>query len=91
VARYKTQPGISDLKHLQKFVFDAYHPFQITDFGGYFGFAMASPTLQHIAFTSKRVWDDNRPRKIRGTEILISEECESMIRSAFGPYMVISF
>jgi hypothetical protein len=91
--KYKTGPCIGDLKNLQKFTVETHGDLGFgldiifTDIGGSLGFAMASPTLQHIGIRR----EDYRivpPYLIRSTS-LVSSECESLIRTALGAYAVI--
>jgi hypothetical protein len=88
--KYKTQPGISDLKHLQQVNMDLEEfRFKITDIGGYLGYAAASPTLQRISFTTDRVWVGGK-LGLRRRNILISEKCKAVIRKALGPLLTIT-
>ena len=92
-ACHKTKPGLSDLKHLRRFVLylnssnNEKVKTKISDFGGYFGLALASPQLQHMEV---RVGDPPMTKESQPPpEIEISEECRRIIGSAFHPFALI--
>jgi hypothetical protein len=80
--KYKTRAGISDLPHLGEFTLELISScdYELTDIGGYFGFAMASSALQHISI-----------RHSTDTQVRITPNCEGVIREALGPFAFINF
>jgi hypothetical protein len=80
---YKSSVGISDLKHLRKFTLIRGEGVEELTLAGFFGFAMASPTLQNI-----NIWPSSTQSKASNPfpdRAVISPECIQLIQSALGP------
>jgi hypothetical protein len=84
--KYQSTSGISDLQYLRKFTMKTHNTRRLTDRAGYFGFALASPTLQKIRLEPVTEYIDfTEP----GPEMPISRECQELIQSALGPLVEI--